>query len=118
MPGLRSRLDNIRKLRNEFAHAELVLEESKLLGKDGKAPDGIYLRSIKNGKVVDKFWRQEELDERLKLAMELGLFVLYVYAEVKNRVTGGNENLGPVLEIFKKQSPHVLIPSRANKNRT
>lgn len=106
--GLITRLNNIRKLRNEFAHAELVLEESKLLGDAGKPPQGIYLRSIKNGKVVDKFWRQKDMNERLKLATDLALFVQYVYAEVKNRVTGGTENLAPVLEIFKKQSPHVL----------
>jgi hypothetical protein len=107
-PGLITRLNNVRRLRNEFAHAELVLEESKLLGQAGQPPQGIYLKSIKNGKVVHKFWRQKDMEERLKLATDLALFVHYVYAEVKNRVTGGNEDLAPVLEIFKKQSPHLL----------
>jgi hypothetical protein len=111
-PGLITRLNNIRKLRNEFAHAELVLEEKKLLGKGGKPPEGIYLRSIKNGKVVDKFWRQKDMDERLELAADLALFVHYVYAEVKNRVTGRKEDLAPVLEVYKKQSPYVLTHKR------
>jgi hypothetical protein len=106
--GLIKRLNDIREMRNDFAHSELVIEEGKLLENSGKPPEGIYLRSIKKGKVREIFYSQADMDERIKLAREVALFVQYVYAEIKNRVTGGTENLTPMLEIFKRQSPHVL----------
>jgi hypothetical protein len=106
MPGLVTRLQNIRKIRNEFAHSELVLDEDKLLE---KVPEGIYLRSIKDGKVIEKFFRQEDMNERVKLANNLGMFLLYLYLEVRNRVEGKEHNtLRPILDGFKKMYPNVL----------
>jgi hypothetical protein len=105
-PGLIPGLNNIRKARNDFAHGELILEEPRLLGNSGKPPDGIYIRTNENGKAVEKFWRETEIDERLKLASALGLLVLFIYGEVKNRVNGGTANFAPFLKIVKRQSPH------------
>ncbi len=52
LPGLINKLDSIRRLRNKFAHAELLLDEEKLK----EVPKGVYLRRIdRNGKVVTDF---------------------------------------------------------------
>ncbi|HEY6802658.1 MAG TPA: hypothetical protein VI306_03670 [Pyrinomonadaceae bacterium] len=112
-PGLIGGLNYIRKVRNDFAHGELVLEEAKLLGNSGKPPDGIYLRTNENGKVVEKFWRDNEINEQLKLAGDLALLVRFVYAEVENRVNGRTANFAPFLQIVKSQSPHLLEPNLA-----
>ena len=114
-PGLIPGLHNIREVRNDFAHGELILEEAKLLGNQGKPPDGIFLRTNEKGKVVEKFWPETEIDERLKLASDLGLLVLFVYGEVKNRVNGGTANFAPFLKIVKRQSPHLLDPTSTRK---
>ncbi len=106
--GVIKRLDEIREIRNHFAHAELVFEEDKLLGNKGKPPEGVYLRTIKKGKQEDHFYREQDMQEHLELANNVGLIVQYIYLEVRNRVTGRNENLKPVLEVFKKQSPLVV----------
>jgi hypothetical protein len=117
--GVIDRLDKIRDIRNKFAHAELVLEEDKLLANKGQPPDGIYLRTIKKGKAEDHFYREQDMHEHLKLANNVGLIVQYILADVKNRVTGGTENLKPVLEVFKRQSPQVISkpqkPSKTSK---
>jgi hypothetical protein len=111
-------LDKIRDIRNKFAHAELVLEEDKLLGNKGQPPEGVYLRTIEKGKPKDHFYHEQDMNEHLKLANNVGLIVQYIYAEVKNRVTGSTENLKPVLEAFKRQSPQVVSkpqkPSKAS----
>jgi len=114
-PGLIGGLHNIREVRNDFAHGELILEEAKLLGNSGKPPDGIYLRTKEKGKVVERFWRNNEIDERLKLASDLGLLVLFVYGEVKNRVNGGTANFAPFLRIVKRQSPLLLEPTSTRR---
>ena len=114
-PGLIGGLNNIRKVRNDFAHGQLILEEAKLLGNSGQPPDGIYLRTNENGKVVEKFWRDSEIDEQLKLASDLSLLVLFIYGEVENRVNGGTSNFAPFLKIVKAQSPHLLGPTSRKK---
>jgi hypothetical protein len=114
-PGLIPGLHNIREVRNDFAHGELILEETKLLGNQGKPPDGIYVRTHEKGKVVEKFWPETEIDERLKLASDLGLLVLFLYGEVKSRVNGGTANFAPFLKIVKRQSPHLLEPPSARR---
>ncbi len=106
--GLIERLHEIRRMRNDFAHSELIINESKLLENFGKPPKGICLRSIKKGGMTEAFYSEADMKEQIKLAGEVGLFVQYVYAEVKNRVTGGTKNFEPLLKIFKRQSPHVL----------
>lgn len=89
IPGLIKKLNSLRKSRNEFAHAELVLDQDKFK----EMPVGITLRSIdRNGEVDEKFISSSDADKLVRSAQTLKWYVFYVWLEVQHRTKGEASN--------------------------
>jgi hypothetical protein len=104
--GIINKLNSVRRLRNKFAHSELVLDEERLKEVD----KGVYLRYLnRDGVVVEELLSTEETNKRLEEARDLRWFVIYLLEEIKNRATGKEHNqFKPLLEELKKLYPNVL----------
>ncbi len=106
VPGLINKLDDIRGIRNKFAHSELVLDEDKVKKADGK---GVFLRSVKDGKIVEEFISVETAEKIVNDNSYFKFLMVIIWMEIQNRAQGKNdETLVKVIEQITKAIPEVL----------
>lgn len=106
LPGLINKLNSVRRLRNKFAHAELVLDEDKL----NEIPKGVYLRSVdRDGKVTTDFMPADEGSKRITNANSLGFFIFFLYLEIQKRAKGEEHNqFAGVFKALKRMYPDTF----------
>jgi hypothetical protein len=105
--GLTKKLDDIRMLRNKFAHSELMLDEDKIKEADDK---GVFLKSIKDGKVIEEFIPLELAEKVVNDNTIFNLIMVCILFEVQNRVQG-KEEAGALLKLLEQLTdrfPEVL----------
>jgi hypothetical protein len=107
VPGLTNKLDDIRDLRNKFAHSELVLDEDKVREADDR---GVFLRSVQDGKIVEEFISKEMADKVVKDNTHFHVLMVCVLGEVQNRAQGKEEAgaLLKLIEQLREKVPGVL----------
>jgi hypothetical protein len=85
LPQLINKLESLRKLRNKFAHTELMSSSQKQ-----RAGSGIHLRYInRDGKQVEEAFTEIELREKISSAYELTWNLSYLVFEFRHRAMGG-----------------------------
>jgi hypothetical protein len=106
VPGLINKLDDIRDLRNKFAHSELVLDENKVREADGK---GVFLESVKDGKVDQEFVSIERANKIVNDNSHFRFLMIVIWLEIQNRAQDKNDGkLVDLLGDLAKKLPDVL----------
>jgi hypothetical protein len=85
------RIDQIRELRNSFAHSHTTIpvdEAAKVTTKDEVSVKGVTLQILKDGQIIYKFISIEEAVSILEEAQALSLFLDKLHTEIHNRVLG------------------------------
>jgi hypothetical protein len=81
---LPKRLDVLRQLRNKFAHSEVVLPEAP---PPPERAEGVTLRYIKRGALVEEFVSRGEIDDLVKECFDLHIVALLLAILVGKRAT-------------------------------
>jgi len=81
---LPKRLHALRELRNQFAHSEVVLPESP---PPPEKAEGITLRHIKNGRVIDEFVSRDKVDALVNESNYIHLAAILLEMLIRKRVT-------------------------------
>jgi hypothetical protein len=102
--GMISKLNTFRRLRNKFAHSNIVVDDLKKLQKQ-KADAGIYIRTLDNrGNTQDEFFSEEDLKARTNEYADLMFEMVKLTWEFENRAKGKKpRKLADAWEVFNEE---------------
>jgi hypothetical protein len=107
VPSLTKKLDDIRDLRNKFAHSALVLEKNKLAEAGDK---GVFLRFIKDGQEKEELITKELADKVCKDNNYFTLLMVCIWLEIRNHASG-SKDAGALLKLIRQLTekfPEIL----------